>query len=177
MFRKQANVGHRQVPAISHAAGGGLASRFQSSRAPANTPESVLMEINQFSASVYHKGKIAGGTFSGFTTYLIFYRADCGVVEIIRVLHGARDIPAALLLPSRRLVFCSCRCVASDDYSHAVRSAGFTLHHAASTSSDRPKLGLFLCHRPRVRLVCSGRLPGCACPGLAARERQCLAPS
>lgn len=33
---------------------------------------------------------------TGFRNYLIFYRVDADMVEIIRVLHGARDIPAAL---------------------------------------------------------------------------------
>jgi toxin ParE1/3/4 len=28
--------------------------------------------------------------------YLIFYRVDAGVVRIVRVLHGRRDIPAIL---------------------------------------------------------------------------------
>jgi toxin ParE1/3/4 len=32
----------------------------------------------------------------GFNNYLIFYRFSRGIVEIIRVLHGARDIPALL---------------------------------------------------------------------------------
>ena len=32
----------------------------------------------------------------GFRNYLIFYRIDADMVEIIRVLHGARDIPAVL---------------------------------------------------------------------------------
>jgi toxin ParE1/3/4 len=32
----------------------------------------------------------------GFNKYLIFYRIDADMVEIIRVLHGARDIPPAL---------------------------------------------------------------------------------
>ncbi|MGD0137877.1 MAG: type II toxin-antitoxin system RelE/ParE family toxin [Tepidisphaeraceae bacterium] len=31
-----------------------------------------------------------------FDNYLIFYRIEADVVEIIRVLHGARDIPSAL---------------------------------------------------------------------------------
>jgi toxin ParE1/3/4 len=33
---------------------------------------------------------------TGFSNYLMFYRIDDQVVEIIRVLHGARDIPAVL---------------------------------------------------------------------------------
>jgi toxin ParE1/3/4 len=32
----------------------------------------------------------------GFRNYLVFYRVDSGRVEIIRVLHGARDISAIL---------------------------------------------------------------------------------
>ena len=32
-----------------------------------------------------------------FDSYLIFYRIQTGVVEIIRVLHGAMDIPSALI--------------------------------------------------------------------------------
>jgi toxin ParE1/3/4 len=31
-----------------------------------------------------------------FSTYLVFYHIDADVVEIIRVLHGARDIPTVL---------------------------------------------------------------------------------
>ncbi len=30
----------------------------------------------------------------GFTNHLVFYRIDADMVEIVRVLHGARDIPA-----------------------------------------------------------------------------------
>lgn len=33
---------------------------------------------------------------SGFKTYLIFYRPVTGGIEVLRVLHGARDIPAIL---------------------------------------------------------------------------------
>jgi toxin ParE1/3/4 len=33
----------------------------------------------------------------GFRNYLVFYRVEGGVVEIVRVLHGARDIPSILL--------------------------------------------------------------------------------
>lgn len=33
---------------------------------------------------------------SGFRIYLVFYRVEGSVVEIIRVLHGARDVPAVL---------------------------------------------------------------------------------
>jgi toxin ParE1/3/4 len=33
---------------------------------------------------------------SGFRNYLVFYRIDAEEVEIIRVLHGARDIPSVL---------------------------------------------------------------------------------
>jgi len=29
----------------------------------------------------------------GFRNYLVFYQIDVNIVEIIRVLHGARDIP------------------------------------------------------------------------------------
>jgi len=32
----------------------------------------------------------------GFRKYLVFYRIDGGSVEIIRVLHGARDIPSVM---------------------------------------------------------------------------------
>jgi len=35
----------------------------------------------------------------GFRNYLVFYRVGKGIVEIVRVLHGARDIPAVLLEP------------------------------------------------------------------------------
>jgi toxin ParE1/3/4 len=30
----------------------------------------------------------------GFRNYLVFYRIDADMVEIVRVLHGARDLPA-----------------------------------------------------------------------------------
>ena len=33
---------------------------------------------------------------TGFRNYLVFYRIDADIVEVIRVLHGARDIPARL---------------------------------------------------------------------------------
>jgi toxin ParE1/3/4 len=33
---------------------------------------------------------------TGFRNYLVFYRFDDRDVEVIRVLHGARDIPAML---------------------------------------------------------------------------------
>jgi toxin ParE1/3/4 len=32
----------------------------------------------------------------GFGNYLVFYRVEQPVVEIIRVLHGARDVPSIL---------------------------------------------------------------------------------
>src|SRR5258708_3482572 len=32
----------------------------------------------------------------GFRNYLVFYRAKGSVVEVIRVLHGARDLPSVL---------------------------------------------------------------------------------
>ncbi len=32
----------------------------------------------------------------GFASHLVFFRVDADMVEIIRVLHGARDIPEAL---------------------------------------------------------------------------------
>ena len=35
----------------------------------------------------------------GFRNYLVFYRVTKDVVEIVRVMHGARDIPAILLEP------------------------------------------------------------------------------
>jgi len=35
----------------------------------------------------------------GFDSYLVFYRIDADMVEIIRVLHGARDIPSLLAEP------------------------------------------------------------------------------
>jgi plasmid stabilization system protein ParE len=31
-----------------------------------------------------------------FHNYLVFYRVQSEVIQIIRVLHGARDIPSAL---------------------------------------------------------------------------------
>jgi toxin ParE1/3/4 len=36
-------------------------------------------------------GQIRYRTISGFTNYLIFYRRVDNVLEIIRILHGARD--------------------------------------------------------------------------------------
>src|SRR4051794_19498722 len=33
----------------------------------------------------------------GFRNYLVFYRVEKQVVEILRVLHGARDIPPTLM--------------------------------------------------------------------------------
>ena len=33
----------------------------------------------------------------GFSSHLVFYRIDADMVEIIRVLHAARDLPAVLL--------------------------------------------------------------------------------
>jgi toxin ParE1/3/4 len=33
---------------------------------------------------------------SGFGSWLLFYRVQAGAVEIVRVLHGARDLPRAL---------------------------------------------------------------------------------
>lgn len=36
----------------------------------------------------------------GFPRHLIFYRALPDRVQILRVLHGARDLPRALSLPS-----------------------------------------------------------------------------
>lgn len=32
----------------------------------------------------------------GFARYLVFYREAPGAIELVRVLHGARDIGAAL---------------------------------------------------------------------------------
>ncbi len=32
----------------------------------------------------------------GFPNHLVFYRIDADMVEIVRVLHGARDIPTTL---------------------------------------------------------------------------------
>jgi toxin ParE1/3/4 len=32
----------------------------------------------------------------GFASHLVFFRVDADMVEIIRVLHGARDLPEAL---------------------------------------------------------------------------------
>jgi toxin ParE1/3/4 len=32
----------------------------------------------------------------GFDRYLVFYRIDADMVEIVRVIHGARDIPSLL---------------------------------------------------------------------------------
>ena len=34
-----------------------------------------------------------------FPNYLIFYRIDADMVEIVRVVHGARDIPSLLAEP------------------------------------------------------------------------------
>ena len=34
---------------------------------------------------------------AGYRNYLVFYRIDADMVEIVRVLHGARDIPALLM--------------------------------------------------------------------------------
>jgi toxin ParE1/3/4 len=33
-------------------------------------------------------------TVVGFSDYLVFYRVDADMVEIVRVVHGARDLPA-----------------------------------------------------------------------------------
>ena len=38
----------------------------------------------------------------GFPNHLIFYRIDAELVEIVRVLHGARDIPSVLDQPAER---------------------------------------------------------------------------
>jgi toxin ParE1/3/4 len=35
--------------------------------------------------------------FSGFENYLIFYRFDEARLEVLRVIHGARDLERALL--------------------------------------------------------------------------------
>jgi toxin ParE1/3/4 len=35
-------------------------------------------------------------SIKGFKTYLLFYRVHDDSVEVVRVLHGARDIPAIL---------------------------------------------------------------------------------
>jgi plasmid stabilization system protein ParE len=32
----------------------------------------------------------------GFADILVFYRVDADMVEVIRVLHGARDLPSIL---------------------------------------------------------------------------------
>jgi toxin ParE1/3/4 len=40
--------------------------------------------------------KLRKRSVAGFKNYLIFYHTICDVVEIIRVLHGARDIPSLL---------------------------------------------------------------------------------
>jgi toxin ParE1/3/4 len=34
---------------------------------------------------------------TGFRNYLVFYRIEPSIVEVIRVLHGARDIPSVLI--------------------------------------------------------------------------------
>jgi toxin ParE1/3/4 len=41
-------------------------------------------------------GGLRKRSIAGFNNHLVFYRIDADMVEIIRVLHGARDIPAAL---------------------------------------------------------------------------------
>ncbi|HEX3355708.1 MAG TPA: type II toxin-antitoxin system RelE/ParE family toxin [Tepidisphaeraceae bacterium] len=41
-------------------------------------------------------GGIRKRAVRGFRNHLVFYRIDSNKVEIIRVLHGARDIPAIL---------------------------------------------------------------------------------
>ena len=33
---------------------------------------------------------------SGFASWLVFYRVEGDVIEVVRVLHGARDLPATL---------------------------------------------------------------------------------
>lgn len=33
----------------------------------------------------------------GFRNHLVFYRVEGDVVEVLRILHGARDIPAVLI--------------------------------------------------------------------------------
>ncbi|HEY2587691.1 MAG TPA: type II toxin-antitoxin system RelE/ParE family toxin [Tepidisphaeraceae bacterium] len=33
---------------------------------------------------------------AGFPNHLVFYRIDADMVEIVRVLHGARDLPSVL---------------------------------------------------------------------------------
>ena len=38
--------------------------------------------------------KLRKKAVKGFENYLVFYRVDADIVEIVRVLHGARDIPA-----------------------------------------------------------------------------------
>jgi toxin ParE1/3/4 len=38
----------------------------------------------------------------GFPNYLVFYRYEDGIVEVIRVLHGARNIPRELAAPLKQ---------------------------------------------------------------------------
>lgn len=50
----------------------------------------------------YGRPKLAGMRMKqviGFAEYLIFYRISPGAVRIVRVLHGARDIPNVLERP------------------------------------------------------------------------------
>jgi toxin ParE1/3/4 len=47
------------------------------------TPDSQLGEVRQWRVK-------------GFTDYLVFYRVSVDGVEVLRVLHGARDLPDIL---------------------------------------------------------------------------------
>jgi toxin ParE1/3/4 len=41
-------------------------------------------------------GEIRQWRVKGFTDYLVFYRVDADVIEVLRILHGARDLPDIL---------------------------------------------------------------------------------
>ena len=54
--------------------------------------ETIQMLAKQ-SGSGRHRDELAPGILSfPFGRYIIFYRANQGKIEIVRVLHGARDI-------------------------------------------------------------------------------------
>jgi toxin ParE1/3/4 len=41
-------------------------------------------------------GELRKTSIAGFRNFLVFYIVQAGVVQIVRVLHGARDIPSIL---------------------------------------------------------------------------------
>ncbi len=41
-------------------------------------------------------GEVRQWRVKEFTDYLVFYRANVDVIEVLRVLHGARDLPEIL---------------------------------------------------------------------------------